>query len=74
MKLVHQPKSGFTLWFALSPLAKFTEYLLNKFCMILPIFANFTKIDAEIWSLWPLANLAKIIVGTQKICLQLGET
>ena len=55
--------AGFTLWIVLSPLANFTENWPNKNFEFWPIFANFTKIRAEI----TMANLAKLIlmlVGT----------
>ena len=43
--------SGFTLGLVLSPLANLTENWQNKKTEFLPIFANFTKIRAEIGSL-----------------------
>ena len=44
--------SGFMLWLVLSPLANFTENWLNKNFEFWPIFANFTKIRAEIGPIW----------------------
>ena len=46
--------AGFTLWLVLSPSANFTENWLNENVEFWPIFANFTKIRAEIGSLRPI--------------------
>ena len=64
-KIGRSPSSGFTLRRVLSRLANLAENRLDEHFEFKPIFAHFTKIRAEIGSLWHLGEIILMLAGTQ---------